>query len=712
MLQALSPFAIAPLDGLTEQHELLYANADYSAGGSVMLDAWELTDCQPDRVIYRCRKHLSEVLTDLTVTMEYRLRGTLVEKIITCHQQNAATLYIGLTQTFSHPQTRHLWSFDAVHAQAGCLYGKDSQQAFPAAGMHLDSGKTIGLLMDTGIANEWSRWHLRRTSGGNAPVVSGYDPMLMEALPDASAICIRAGQRYPTYAIAPEEEAAGRMSVLCRKQCVCQFEFDALRPCTITAAESDITATFPITQSGRQIISLPAKLQSRLLTLSWEADAIRPVGLFEQPQKLQPWHLLRQHQPRVYRYFMYSGSSEPTLRNLRKEAQLSLADALGFTGTQAEKILYADFRMLNWQAEPGMNIPLCVPSIDYFEMYFRDIFWSANGVEDAWLNQTLLERVGRTMDERGWVDNIITPFFGSIDKTDNEINYLYIIWSWLNHKRFGLAPDMERLSRVLRLVMDRYDPERTGIILTNNPQSLMDVMWQDHPCRFAVSQGYYALTMKIALALGIPGADAACAEKAAAAYRDYYGPGKDGRHFLRTYPGNRLNEDGSDLDIISCLDLEPEFLSLYCLGESLLGGRIVCDTLDCLPIFSGCLMPIIACTDSSFFTRERNPFNDHHYWEPGRYANGGSYLRPEYIVLAAGKYHGWKAADTLMRQRLRAEMDTCSNAPVSLEYLHTLGDPDKCSNHQVFAWNVFVCQINRWIRETMDPNFNPGDDIA
>ena len=75
MLQALSPFAIAPLDGLTEQHELLYTNADYSAGGSVMLDAWEVTDCQPDRVIYRCRKYLSEVLTDLTVTMEYRLRG-------------------------------------------------------------------------------------------------------------------------------------------------------------------------------------------------------------------------------------------------------------------------------------------------------------------------------------------------------------------------------------------------------------------------------------------------------------------------------------------------------------------------------------------------------------------------------------------------------------------------------------------------------------
>ena len=239
----------------------------------------------------------------------------------------------------------------------------------------------------------------------------------------------------------------------------------------------------------------------------------------------------------------------------------------------------------------------------------------------------------------------------------------------------------------------------------------MDVMWQDRPCRFAVSQGYYALTMKIALAMGLPGVDAAYAEKAAAAYRDYYGPGRDGRCFLRTFPGNGLNVDGSDLDIISCLDLEPEFLSLYCLGESLLGSRIVCDTLDCLPVFSDCLMPIIACTDGSFFTRERNPFNGNHYWEPGRYANGGSYLRPQYIVLAAGKYHGWTPADALMRQRLRAEFTTCPDAPVSMEYLHTLGDPAKASSHQVFAWNVFVCQINRWIRETLDPDFYPGDDI-
>lgn len=712
MHSSLADLCSSPLCSLQVRLELLYANADHSVHGSVLLDEWKLLESRADGFALTCCKHLAQVNTDLAVRIDYTLRGQLLEQRITCRQQNAASMYIGLTQDFTHRETDHLWSFDAVRQAQSCIYGSGSPTAFPAAGMVLHSGDILGVLMDTGIANEWSRWQQRRTSGGNAPTVTAYDPMLMEALEEQQGIRIRAGQYYPTHNIMAEEQGETFLRLLCRKDCTYLFEFDAASPCQITAEHPDGRVILhAIDRAGRQVITLPPQTRSELVSLRWEKGALTPVGLFERQPKLQPWHLLHQDKPRTYRYFLYADQFEATLRNFRKHAQLRLAEALGFTGTAAEKILYADFRMLNWLAEPGLSLPLCVPSIDYFEMYFRDIFWSANGVDDPDLNRMLLQMVGSTMDEQGWVDNIITPFYGSIEKVDNEINYLYIIWSWLNLKRFGLAPDMSSVTRVIRLVRDRYDPARTGTILTNNPQSLMDVMWQDHPCRFAVSQGYYALTMKIALALGVDDVDASYADKAVAAYRAYYGPGRDGRSFLRTFPGNGLGEEGEDLDIISCLDLEPEFLSLYCLGESLLGAQIVRDTLDCMPVSCGCLMPIIGCTDGSFFTRERNPFNSNHYWEAGRYANGGSYLRPQYIVLAAGKFHGWPPADRLMRQRLKAEFETCKDAPVSMEYLHTLGDPAKSSNHKVFAWNVFVCQINRWIRETLDPTFNPGDDI-
>lgn len=63
------------------------------------------------------------------------------------------------------------------------------------------------------------------------------------------------------------------------------------------------------------------------------------------------------------------------------------------------------------------------------------------------------------------------------------------------------------------------------------------------------------------------------------------------------------------MEIISCLDLESEFLSLYLLGESLLGDKIVRDTLDQIPLFCGCLMLVVSYVDGSFFSSERNPFS-------------------------------------------------------------------------------------------------------
>lgn len=704
-----------PLLACLEQRiEVLYANHDGSVWGREAFDQWALEQECEDGFTLRCSRLLQPVHAEVTLRAEYTVRGHLVEQKITCLQRCAASLYIGLSQELTLPGAAQVWSFDAVKHEDTCIYGSWSRQAFPACGMLMPGGEVFGVLMDTGVANEWSRWHMRRTADGNAPAVTAYDPLLMEALPHQQGIRLRAGQYFPTADIPLEEDGPAGRRALIRRNYAYVFEFNCLQaPCSIQVALGDRPLlTHTVQETGRQILTIPAQDSSGLLSIRWEDDqAMEPLRLFERKTELRPWHLLEEGREKIYRYFFFVDTFPPTLRNLRLRSQLYLAEALGFEGTAAEKILYADFRMLNWQAEPGLRLPLCVPSIDYFEMYFRDIFWSANGVEDEWLNRTLLGMVERTMDSRCWVDNIITPYFGSIEKVDNEINYLYILWSCLNLKRFGHQPDMKKIAGVTALVMDRYDPHRTGQVLTNNPQSLMDVMWQDRPCRFAVSQGYYALTMKAALALGVPGVDRAYVEKAQAEYRRYYRPGKNGRSFLQTFPENGLGENGEDLDIISCLDLEPEFLSLYIFGESLLGKEIVLDTLEQIPVYHDCLMPIMAMTDGQFFTRERNPFNGGLYWEGGRYANGGSYLRPQYIVLAAGKYHGWEKADRLMAQRLKAEFETCPDAPVSIEYLHALGDPGKSSPHKVFAWNVFVNQINRWIRTTIDPDFHAGDDI-
>ncbi len=698
----------------SEALEICYANADRSVWGTVTATRWRVCRQDDNHCVLTCTEHLDALNTTLHLQVTYTRRGNLVEKEMTCSQNNIPNLYIGLTQTVAPTAGKLLWSFDAVQQPDGCIYGRESRQAFPAAGFILENGQIFGVLMDAGVQNGWSRWCLRRTSAGNAPVVSDFDPVLLEAVAGGTALRLRAGQYRPVQDVEPDVVSSNHVSFLGRRGRGYCLEFDCVAvPCAVSVFGAGRPVQRRVwRETGRQVLEISPCVENGLQQVEWEsAEKAVPGRLFEKNPDLRAWHTLRQGKTRTYRYFFFLDTFEPTLRNLRKYAQLYLAEALGFSGTMAEKILYADFRMLNWLAEPIGNEALCVPSIDYFEMYFRDVFWSVHGVEDPALQMEVFRRVEKTMDARGWVDNIITPYFGSDEKTDNELNYLYVIWSYWNQKQLGIAPNMESVEKVVSLVQNRYDPARTGRILVNNPQSLMDVMWQAEPCAFAVSQGYYCLTMKVALALGVRGVDTAYVNRTQAAYRGYYGNGSGGRAYLRTFPGNGLGENGEDLEIISCLDLEPEFLSLYLLGESLLGGTIVRNTLDNIPVFCGCRMPIVSCTDGTFFTPERNPFSGGLYWESGRYANGGSYLRPQYIALAAGKYHGWKKADTLMEQRLRAEFESAEDFPTSQEYLHTLGDPEKNSPHKVFAWNVFVNEINRWVRREIDPAFRVGEEI-
>ncbi|MGN0314827.1 MAG: hypothetical protein ACI4EG_08570 [Fusicatenibacter sp.] len=700
-------------DVLQDSIEIMYENSDRSLFGKEVFDCWKTEKFEENRCIISSEKWLAEINVVVRLTVTYQVRSTVIEKQVTCYQNHAPNLYLGITQHITCPEAVRVWSFDGEVNKESCIYGGRSSQPFPTAGFTLSSGTQIGILMDTGIANEWSRWHLRRTSGGNAPVVSAYDPVLIGASSERKEVTLYAGQYEPTYEV-PLDGDSFQAIGWGRKGYRYLLEYDVRQtPCKFRIRLEDGTVLEQqCTESGRGVFRIPKLLQNESFTVSCEeGENWTSLRLFEQKPEAHPWHRLSQGYEKSYRYFYFVDSFEPSLRNIRKTAQIRLAEALGFTGTSAEKILYADFRMLNWVAEPDSCQPLCVPSIDYFEMYFRDVFWSVNGVNDRELNTIILHMIERTMDERGWVDNVITPFFGSIEKTDNEINYLYLIWNYLNQKRFGILPDQTRLEKVTHLLLDRYDPDRTGVIKINNPQSLMDVMWQEEPSYFAVSQGYYCVAMRTALAFGITGIDAAYVEKTKKAYQNYARVRTDGKEVLQTFPENHLGEEGENREIVSCLDLEPEFLSLYLFGESLLGSKIVVDTLESIPVYGECLMPIIAYADGTFFSKEKNPFNGGLFWEAGRYANGGSYLRPQYIALATGKYHGWKRADQLMKARLKAEMETCADDPVSMEYLHTLGDPKKSSTHKVFAWNVFVIQINRWIRETLDPEFYAGEDI-
>jgi hypothetical protein len=141
----------------------------------------------------------------------------------------------------------------------------------------------------------------------------------------------------------------------------------------------------------------------------------------------------------------------------------------------------------------------------------------------------------------------------------------------------------------------------------------------------------------------------------------------------------------------------PEFLSLYLFDRPILTPEMVIATLEKYPVSPQGLMPSFCRADGQFFTREVNPFSGGHYWEPGTYWNGGSWLRLQYIALAVGKVHGWSKAETLMRQRLEAELFCDAENPVSREFLSCNGNPQDSSIHRVFGWNVFVLAVNDWL---------------
>ncbi len=668
---------------------------------------------------------LASFTTDLQVTVTYeRLTSRVLKKTIRLCQRNIPRLFVMLGNTLQplEPPVRY-WSFDQPDHPGGPAYGLLAPDAFPAAGFVLAGDRVVGLLTDSGWRNGWNRFGWRRSQIGNFPAPLAADPALLRAATREErasgrhGVSLTLGESYPLSRIAldSEDRAAGAyrftgragrsyVAVLEARGAGCRtIELRAAdsRPLEILRDDRGGQPSFSLLQPDWTLFTfrtgaMEATGEYILQLLDRPEGAVRGLRLFEQPPDPSPWQELRQGEELVRALFIFAETMQPVPRSLRLASQTALAEGLGFAGSALEKVLYADAAMLTWQAEPGLAEPVVVPSIQYFEMYFRDAFWILNGSRDRFLNENILRRVGETISPDGNIGNIITAYHGSIEYSHNELAYLYLIWSLLNRKRFAAEPDREKVLRVAAFIQRTFDPDGDGTILVNNPQSCIDVMWQDRPCRFAVSQGYYAVALRAARELGadIPERTIAAAEEA---YRGYATVDETGVAFFHTFPDNTLGEDGHPVGILSLVDFEPEFLSLYLFDRPLLGDSIVRSTLDRYPVFGPGLMPLIVKTDGTFFTKESNPFGGGLFWKPGTYANGGSWLRQQCITLAVGHCHGWPGADELLRRRLDAELAYDPEQPVSREYLSCTGDPADSAPHRVFGWNVFVITLLEWL---------------
>ncbi|WP_438351120.1 hypothetical protein ACP8HI_11000 [Paenibacillus sp. FA6] len=688
------------------------------------------------KLILRGKSRLPLYTTDLDVEVIYeRVTDHVIKKTIRLYQNDIPRLYISLKNSLEPTSVpRSYWSFDHVEHTGGPAYGVLTDDVFPAAGFVHESGLMVGLLTDSGWNNKWSRHAWRRTSKGNTATIQIADPALLSTATSEERsegkhhVTLTLGQLYGNVRIPIDNrnEVGGQYSFLGRRgyrytiAMECRGEYRG--PISLRDGNGNMVEWIANDQDFTENIEDWQSFVGRTNELPdngfytfyiGESDEMKSqleakdIQFFESSPEPIPWHELHQGKELVRTVLIFAEDSEATARNIRLRSQVNLAEGLGFKGTEMEKVLYADFKMLTWVTEPGINEPMVVPSTFYFEMYFRDVFWILNGTHDSFLNENILRRIGETMNEHGSIDNIITAYHGSIEHTDNELPYLYLIWSYLNQKRFGSTPDMDKVHEIVDYIRNKFDSDGDGMIKTNNPQSAMDVMWQATPCRFASSQGYYAVALKAAKGLGVDISEEYI-QAAEEVYRGYYAEyGKEGK-FLHSYPDNRLGENGTAIGMVANIDLEPEFLSIYMFDRPMLDHEMVIDTLEKYPVSPEGLMPNLCKVDGTYFDKDVNPFNGSLYWKPGTYANGGSWLRLQYIVLTVGKYHGWSKADELMEKRLDAELHFDAENPLSREYLSLSGDPKDSAMHRIFGWNAIVLGINEWLglrKPDWDPDF-------
>ena len=717
-----------PVSAAAGEFDLFMKSGDRVDQGDV--GSWRASQIQSvgRRLILRGRRRLEQFTTELDITVCYeRVNDQVVKKTITLVQNDIPRLFVSLRTSVTPAETpRSYWSFDRTTHTGGPAYGTLADDVFPAAGFVCPNGLVMGLLTESGWNNKWSRPALRRTHSGNVMSVRVTDPELLstataeERTHGKHHVSLTLGQSWPSAAL-PFSHTERGYEFPGRSGChyTLAFEYQCRNKSQISLRDaegrSQWSERLPASEAWTSyVIRSTPVLEGGLyfVRLSSDGEAspavnVRNVRLFEISPEPYPWHELLQSTAMVYSLYIYAEKMSPSARNLRLKSQTHLAEGCGFKGTEFEKVLYADFKMLTWVVEPGVDQPMLVPSTRYFEMYFRDAFWTLNGSNNRALNENILRRIGATINDEGDPDNIITTWHGSIEHSTNEMAYLYLTWSLLNQRRFGIKPDMAKVRRVAAFIRKQFDPDGDGIVLVNNPQGCVDVMWQSRPARFAVSQGGYAVALRVAKELGVEVAEDYI-RAAEAGYRGFYADYGSSGKFLHSFPDNMCGPGGTRVDFVDIADLEPEFMSLFLFERKILTREMVLNTLAKFPVIRGC-RPACCKVDGTFFSKEFNPFQPGLYWRPGTYWNGGSWLRIEYQALAAARMHGMENADKLMQDRLRAELNNDPDNPLSREYLSCNQDPRDSSEHRVFAWNLFLLRIHEWLgwrKPDQDPDFS------
>lgn len=409
---------------------------------------------------------------------------------------------------------------------------------------------------------------------------------------------------------------------------------------------------------------------------------IRDLKMTHHKGQERPYHRLLMGQAEIKNTFLFAQPAE-SIRELRLASQLLLAEGLGFSGSNAEKVLFADMQMLTWITSHQDFTPLNVPSINYApDMYNRDSFWSICGVNDRDLSEKVFNRWGGTQKAEGCIGTIVTPFMGSNEAKGNEATCEWLWWALINQKKYNLAPPMEKISLAFDYCVHEFDSEHSGICKSHYVLGQNDVtnyQGDRKTSDLSVNQGVWAVTLQVARDLGLPVANDQI-ERAIAGYRAFY-----------QEPLGYLVNDRLHPYAISTGDLMPEFVSIWLWDRPMLSDTAVIGTLDHIPLTGDCAH-FMGHVSNRYFTREDIPCDPGFFWPNGIYYNGGSWMREEIMAYVCGLKHGWLVAKDRILKRLDAEINLNEDEPFSHEFLPTDLTVPGCwwPSARVFSWNAFV----------------------
>jgi len=620
----------------SEEFKLKVANLDLSETSEIT--DWKGAQWVGDEKIVRLSKetYLADFDLNLSITVTYEVvNSNVVKKSIDLFQSGMPSLYYSLEEDFkpAEPPIKYV-TFEHDNFPGGFAH-----EMFPSAGFVTQANQLVGVLMDAGYKNHYTRTTRRRFNGHGGGFVG------IRRLPDVELLSLATleerakGQHYiqqkfgEMYNLDAGKELTLKVSDDFQKEGEVQIEEQPggftlyCKPSNragiemITPFKNQKVYTISFLSKGTAPIALKLfRIKNGKKTIELE-HGIKYIDQF--PIKENEWTLFKgsilvpyiekdsvsmfigtqsgkeatiqikdlqivEHQPKKQPYNRMEMGEKVTktsyvfvdpwtnYHDFVISSQSRFADGKGFKGSLIEKMLYANFNMLTWITSVNDFTPLNVPNMNYApDMYNRDSFFSIVSSYNEALNLKIWEQWAKTQNPNGAIATIITPYMGTIECKDNEATIQFLIWAMLNKRRFDVTLPKEKIDKAVAYVLNEFDENRDGICESHFTLSQIDI------------NKYEPKTDRLAVNQGMFAIalktikelgyelSDSYIEKAEAAYLDFYDIQRKHLLFDTDFP-----------DVITMTDLEPEFFALWLFNKPMLSDEMVINHLEQIPILN------------------------------------------------------------------------------------------------------------------------------